>query len=159
MLILIFILQMLLEAFVNNLVTDSSIIRRSSITCIEALCLSSKKPMVFFKHMLLINSVLIYGKLLYHFINCKYMNNIIFFKDINKSMGCERAWAESCVIIGLLNSAKNTMLYPRHICDNSYEFKLESKILQKIYLQVLYCFVISDVQLLIITQIYLYFQM
>lgn len=53
---------MLLEAFVNNLVTDSAIIRRSSITCIEALCLSSKKPTVFLKHMLLINSVLIYGE-------------------------------------------------------------------------------------------------
>lgn len=60
-----------------------------------------------------------------------------FFKDINKSMGSERAWAESCVLIGLLNSVKNTMLYPKHICDNSYEFKLELKILQKIYLQVL----------------------
>lgn len=56
-------LQMLLEVFVNNLVTDSSTIRRSSITCIEALNLSSRKPMVFFKHMLLINSVLMYGKL------------------------------------------------------------------------------------------------
>lgn len=63
-------------------------------------------------------------------------------------MGSERAWVESCVIIGLLNSVKNVMLYPTHICDNSYEFKLESKILQKIYLQVLclnsvkitYCF-------------------
>lgn len=53
---------MLLEAFVNNLVTDSAIIRRSSVTCIEALCLSSKKPIVFLKHMLLINSVLIYGE-------------------------------------------------------------------------------------------------
>lgn len=53
-------------------------------------------------------------------------------------MGSERAWAESCVIMGLLNSVKNTMLYPKHICDNSYEFKLESKILQKIYSQVYY---------------------
>lgn len=61
----------------------------------------------------------------------------MFFKDINKSMGSERAWVESCVIIGLLNSIKNTMSYPKHICDNSYELKLESKILQKIYLQVL----------------------
>lgn len=51
-------------------------------------------------------------------------------------MGLERAWAENCVIMGLLNSVKNTMLYPGHICDNLYEFKLESKILQKIYLQV-----------------------
>ncbi|XP_025420820.1 huntingtin [Sipha flava] len=109
-------IKMLLEVFVNNLVTDSSTIRRSSITCIEALNLSSRKPMVFFKHMLLINSVLMY--------------------DINKSMGSERAWAESCVIIGLLNSVKNTMLYPKHICDNSYEFKLELKLLQKIYLQI-----------------------
>lgn len=53
---------MLLEAFVNNLVTDSSIMRRSSVTCIEALCISSRKPTVFLKYMLLINSVLIYGK-------------------------------------------------------------------------------------------------
>lgn len=52
-------------------------------------------------------------------------------------MGSERAWIESCVIIGLLNSIKNTMLYPTHICDNSYELKLESKILQKIYFQVI----------------------
>lgn len=59
------VLQMLLEVFVNNLVTDSSIIRRCSVTCIETLSLSSKKPMVFFKHMLIINSVLIYGKLLH----------------------------------------------------------------------------------------------
>lgn len=66
-------LQMLLEAFVNNLVTDSSIIRRSSVTCIEALCLSSKKPMVFFKHMLLINSVLIYGELLLNFLSYIYI--------------------------------------------------------------------------------------
>lgn len=60
-------------------------------------------------------------------------------------MGTERAWAESCVILGILNSVKNTILYPNHICDNSYELKLESKILQKIYLQVLeeYCFVIG----------------
>lgn len=71
-----------------------------------------------------------------------YIFNIIIFKDINKSMGSERAWAESCVIIGLLNSVKNIMLYPRHIFDNSYEFKIESKILQKIYLQVFWfnCF-------------------
>ncbi|CAH1724958.1 unnamed protein product [Aphis gossypii] len=109
-------IKMLLEAFVNNLVTDSSIIRRSSVTCIESLCLSSRKPMVFIKHMLLINTVLIH--------------------DINKSMGSERAWAESCVIIGILNSVKNIILYPDHICDNSYELKLESKILQKIYLQI-----------------------
>lgn len=60
---------MLLEAFVNNLVTDSSIIRRSSVTCIESLCLSSRKPMVFIKHMLLINTVLIYGKCLPKYIN------------------------------------------------------------------------------------------
>jgi len=65
------------------------------------------------------------------------MYNIIILKDINKSMGSERAWAESCVIIGILNSVKNIILYPDHICDNSYELKLESKILQKIYLQVL----------------------
>lgn len=52
-------------------------------------------------------------------------------------MGSERAWAESCVIIGILNSVKNIILYPDLICDNSYELKLESKILQKIYLQVL----------------------
>lgn len=52
-------------------------------------------------------------------------------------MGSERAWAESCVIIGLLNSVKNTILHQKHICDNSHELKLESKILQKIYLQVL----------------------
>lgn len=58
---------MLLEAFVNNLVTDSSIIRRSSVTCIEALSLFSRKPMVFIKYMLLINSVLIYGKILNKF--------------------------------------------------------------------------------------------
>lgn len=63
-------LQMLLEAFVNNLVTDSSIIRRSSVTCIEALSLNSRKPMVFTKHMLLINSVLIYGKLQYQYFDC-----------------------------------------------------------------------------------------
>lgn len=65
--------QMLLEVFVNNLVTDSSIIRRSSITCIEALILSSRKPMVFFKHMLLINSVLIYGKLLLINFHCSLL--------------------------------------------------------------------------------------
>lgn len=53
-------------------------------------------------------------------------------------MGSERSWPESCVIIGLLNSVKNIMLYPKHICDNSYELKLEPKILQKIYLQVLH---------------------
>lgn len=52
-------------------------------------------------------------------------------------MGTEHAWAESCVILGILNSVKNTILYPDHICDNSHELKLESKILQKIYLQVL----------------------
>lgn len=51
-------------------------------------------------------------------------------------MGSERAWVESCVILGLLNSVKSVILYPTHICDNSYELKLESKILQKIYLQV-----------------------
>lgn len=61
----------------------------------------------------------------------------MLFKDINKSMGSERTWVESCVIIGLLNSVKNTMLYPKYICDNLYEFKIESKILQKIYLQVI----------------------
>lgn len=61
-------------------------------------------------------------------------------------MGSERTWSESCVIIGLLNSVRNTMLYPRHICDNSYEFKLESKILQKIYLQVLCCRIIFDLE-------------
>lgn len=55
-------------------------------------------------------------------------------------MGSERAWSESCVIIGLLNSVRNIIQYPRHICDNSYEFKLESKILQKIYLQVFKAF-------------------
>lgn len=59
-------------------------------------------------------------------------------------MASERAWAESCVIIGILNSVKNTIIHPDHICDNSYELKLESKILQKIYLQVLidklFCF-------------------
>lgn len=63
---------MLLEIFVNNLVTDSSIIRRSSVTCIEALCLSSKKPTVFLKHMLLINSVLMYGMSLHTFSNVCY---------------------------------------------------------------------------------------
>lgn len=51
-------------------------------------------------------------------------------------MASERSWVESCVIIGLLNSVKSTLLYPRHICENLYEIKLESKILQKIYLQV-----------------------
>lgn len=63
---------MLLEIFVNNLVTDSSIIRRASVTCIEALCLSSKKPTVFLKHMLLINSVLMYGMSLHTFSNVCY---------------------------------------------------------------------------------------
>lgn len=64
--------------------------------------------------------------------------SLSFLKDISKSMGSERAWAESCVIIGLLNSVKNIMLYPRHIWDNFNELKLDSKILQKIYLQVFF---------------------
>ncbi|XP_050429862.1 huntingtin isoform X2 [Adelges cooleyi] len=109
-------IKVLLETFINNLITESSTIRRSSVTCIEALCLYCRKPMVFFKYVLLINSVLIH--------------------DLNKSMVSECVWAESCVVIGLLNNLKNIMQYSTYISNNSSEFKLEAKYIQKIYLQI-----------------------
>ncbi|XP_050533729.1 huntingtin isoform X2 [Daktulosphaira vitifoliae] len=127
-------IKLLLEVFMNSLVTESSTVRRSSITCIENLCLYSKKPIIFFKYVLLINSILIY--------------------DINKFMVSGRSWAESCVIIGILNNLKNILQYSNYIVDNSSnEFKLELKFLQKIYLQIFRfcCFVIMHPDTNIVT--------